>query len=76
MKLREDRPYGIVYGHTKIAYEQDGHQFGPDKQMLEGPVPDDPVQADSAKTPDPARSAKMKAIWAQKRAEQAAQAGS
>ena len=31
MKLREDRPYGIVYGHTKISYEQDGHQFGPDK---------------------------------------------
>jgi len=33
--LRKDRPYGIVYGSPYVAFEQDGHQFGPDLQSID-----------------------------------------
>jgi hypothetical protein len=69
MKLREDRPYGTVYGHSKIAYEQDGRQFGPDKMEIEGPVLDPPV-LDPTPTPDPERSRKMKEAWERRKAAQ------
>jgi len=76
MKLREDRSYGTVYGHSQIAYEQDGHQFGHDKGLLEGPIVEPPAPPASSvdEAAKAARSAKMKEIWAKKRAAQAAQA--
>ena len=73
MKLNETRPYGTVYGHSQVAYEQDGKQFGHDKALIEGPVVETQLAPEVIKAPDPARSAKMKAIWEQKRAAQAAQ---
>ena len=73
MKLREDRPFGTVYGHSQVAYEQDGRQFAHDKSLIEGPVVDAPLPPETIKAPDPARSAKMKAIWEKKRADAAAQ---
>jgi hypothetical protein len=74
MKLREDRSFGTVYGHSQIAFEQDGRQYGHDKVLLEGPITDPAPSPEVAKAPDPARSAKMKAIWEQKRAQKAAEA--
>lgn len=71
MKLREDRPFGTVYGHSQVAYEQDGRQFGHDKSLIEGPVVETALAPEVIKAPDAARSAKMKAVWAQKRADQA-----
>lgn len=29
-KLNKKEPYGVVYGHTDIAFEQDGRHFRPD----------------------------------------------
>lgn len=69
MKLREDRPYGTVYGHTKIAYEQDGRYFGPDKTLLEETPPDDPLPPETH--PDPEKSRKMREAWARRNAAQA-----
>ena len=76
MKLQEHKPYGTVYNHPQIAYEQDGHQFAHDKSLITGPVveppaPKEPTVDEVAKA---ARSAKMKEIWAQKKAAQAASA--
>ena len=76
MRLQEDRSYGTTYGHPQIAYEQDGHQFGHDKELITAPIVEPPApsasyQDDIAKA---ARSAKMKQIWAKKKAAQAASA--
>lgn len=76
MKLNESRPFGTVYGHSQVAYEQDGKQFAHDKSLIEGPIVEAPLPPEVTKAPDPTRSAKMKAIWEQKRAAAAAQAQS
>lgn len=35
LKLDKHRGYGIVYGHTTVAYEQDGLQFRPDGTLYD-----------------------------------------
>ena len=70
MKLSETRSYGTVYGHTKIAYEQDGHYFGPDKQRLTEPVPDDPVPPALTEEQQAERSRKIKEGLARRKAAQ------
>jgi hypothetical protein len=60
MKLREDRSYGTVYGHSRVAYEQDGRQFGHDKILIEGSVVDPPPITDPMRPQDLGRSTKMK----------------
>ena len=35
MNLRRDRPYGIVYSHPDIAFEQDGNHFRPDGTLYD-----------------------------------------
>lgn len=34
-KFDKHRPHGVVYGHTAIAFEQDGKQFRPDGTLYE-----------------------------------------
>lgn len=41
MKFDKTEPYGVVYGHTEIAYEQDGKQFRPDGSLYQKPEPKD-----------------------------------
>ena len=35
MRLNKSKPYGIVYGHSVIAFEQDGQQFGPQGESID-----------------------------------------
>lgn len=35
MKFNKNEPYGTVYGHTEIAYEQNGQQFKPDYSLYD-----------------------------------------
>jgi hypothetical protein len=55
-KFDPKRPHGTTYGHPEIAHVQDGVDYGFD---------DLPVGTEG---PDPDRSAKMKEVWAKRKA--------
>lgn len=35
MQFNKNEPHGTVYGHTEIAWEQNGKQFRPDGSVYE-----------------------------------------
>ena len=48
MKLDTKKPYGVVYGHATIAYQQDGKDFDGAMNQLDAPKPVSKAKAAAA----------------------------